>query len=136
MKIQIKQSDVDAIAAFAREGLPNEVCGLIAGKAVENLKTIEKVFFLTNTDSSAEHFSIDPKEQLAAVKNMRELGLVPLGNFHSHPSTPARLSAEDIKLAHDPRASYLVLSLEEGSPILRAFEVKNGESLPQTLEIC
>jgi [CysO sulfur-carrier protein]-S-L-cysteine hydrolase len=135
MTIRIKQSDFDAMTAFAREGLPNEACGLIAGKADENTKTIEKVYFLTNTDANAEHFSIDPKEQLAAVRNMRELGLVPLGNFHSHPSTPARLSDEDIKLAYDPKASYLVLSLAEELPVLKAFEVKNGEVSPQTLEI-
>jgi len=123
------------MTAFAREGLPNEACGLIAGKADQDIKTIEKVYFLTNTDANAEHFSIDPKEQLAAVRNMRELGLVPLGNFHSHPSTPARLSDEDIRLAHDPKASYLVLSLAEARPVLKAFEVKNGEVSPQTLEI-
>jgi len=135
MTIRIKQTDFDAMTAFAREGRPNEVCGLIAGKADEDIKTVEKVYFLTNKDGSAEHFSIDPKEQLAAVRNMRELGLVPLGNFHSHPSTPARLSQEDIRLAYDPKASYLVLSLAEEPPVLKAFEVKNGEVSPQTLEI-
>jgi len=135
MTIRIKQTDFDAMTAFAREGLPNEVCGLIAGKADADIKTVGKVYFLTNTDGNAEHFSIDPKEQLAAVKNMRELGLVPLGNFHSHPSTPARLSEEDIRLAHDPKASYLVLSLAEEAPVLKAFEVKNGVVSPQTLEI-
>jgi proteasome lid subunit RPN8/RPN11 len=136
MTIRIKQSDFDAMIAFAREGLPNEACGLIAGKADEDTKTIEKVYFLTNTDGNAEHFSIDPKEQLAAVRNMRELGLIPLGNFHSHPSTPARLSEEDIRLAYDPKASYLVLSLAEEFPVLRAFGVKNSVVSPQTLEIC
>ena len=123
------------MTAFAREGLPNEACGLIAGKADEDTKTVEKVYFLTNTDANTEHFSIDPKEQLAAVRNMRELGLVPLGNFHSHPSTPARLSDEDIRLAYDPKASYLVLSLAEEPPVLMAFGVKNGVVSPQTLEI-
>jgi len=135
MTIRLKQSDFDAMTAFAREGLPNEACGLIAGKAEEDTKTVEKVYFLNNTDGSAEHFSIDPKEQLAAVRNMRELGLVPLGNFHSHPSTPARLSEEDIRLAYDPKASYLVLSLAEELPVIKAFEVKNNAVLPQTLEI-
>ena len=98
-------------------------------------KTVEKVYLLANPDRSPEHFSIDPKEQLAAVKDMRALGLAPLGNFHSHPSTPARPSAEDIRLAHDPKASYLILSLAEESPVMKAFGVAEGAASPQMLEI-
>jgi proteasome lid subunit RPN8/RPN11 len=66
---------------------------------------------------------------------MRAYGLEPLGNFHSHPATPARPSAEDIKLAYDPRASYLIISLAAETPVLKAFAVANGEALPQELEI-
>jgi proteasome lid subunit RPN8/RPN11 len=135
MKVRLKQSDYDAIVAYARDGLPNEVCGLIAGNVDNEIKTVEKVYFLPNPDKSPEHFSIDPKEQLTAIKNMREHGLTALGNFHSHPSTPSRPSPEDIKLAYDPKASYLILSLAEKVPVLNAFEIKGGELTPQILEI-
>jgi proteasome lid subunit RPN8/RPN11 len=135
MTVRLNHSDYEAIVAHARAGLPNEACGLIAGKIDNDVKTIAKVYVLSNPDNSPEHFSIDPKEQLAAVKDMRSLALVPLGNFHSHPSTPARLSEEDIRLAYDPTASYLILSLAEEPPVLKAFGVKNGEGVPQALEI-
>ena len=46
---------------------------------------------------------MDPKEQLKAIKDMRANGLTPLGNWHSHPETPARPSQEDIRLAYDRR---------------------------------
>ena len=133
--VRLKQSDFNAIVSHAQNGLPNEACGLIAGKIDNDIKTIEKVYLLSNTDNSPEHFSIDPKEQLAAVKDMRVHGLSPLGNFHSHPATPARPSAEDIKLAYDPKASYLILSLAEETPVLKAFGIAGGEVTPQTLEI-
>ncbi|MDR2693101.1 MAG: M67 family metallopeptidase [Chitinispirillales bacterium] len=133
--VRLRQSDYEAIVAHARNSLPCEACGLIAGKADDGVKTVEKVYLLSNTDNSPEHFSIDPKEQLTAVKDMRANGFVLLGNFHSHPSTPARLSAEDIRLAHDGKASYLVLSLAEEIPVLKAFGVIGGEAGQQTLEI-
>ena len=135
MMIRLKKSDFDAIAAHARGSLPNEACGLIAGIADNEVKTVEKVYLLSNMDNSPEHFSIDPREQLAAVKDMRANGFIPLGNFHSHPSTPARPSEEDIKLSYDPMASYLILSLAEETPVLKAFGVTGGEVRPQTLEI-
>ena len=134
MTIRLKHSDFEAIVAHARAGLPNEACGLIAGNSVNDIKTIEKVYLLSNPDNNPEHFSIDPKEQLAAVKDMRANGIVPLGNFHSHPATPARPSEEDIRLSYDPKASYLILSLAEETPVLKAFGVINGEVTAQPLE--
>jgi len=133
--IRLKQSDYESIVAHARNALPNEACGLLAGKIDGDVKTVEKVYLLSNPDSSPEHFSIDPKEQLAAVKDMRVNDFVPLGNFHSHPSTPARLSEEDIRLAYDGKASYLILSLADESPVLNAFGVSSGEVVVQAVEV-
>ena len=135
MPVRLKYSDYEAIAVHAKGCLPNEACGLIAGKADNDIKTVEKVYLLSNSDNSSEHFSIDPKEQLAAVKDMRANGLIPLGNFHSHPASPARPSEEDIRLAYDSKASYLIISLAEETPILKAFRVTDGEVTPQALEI-
>ncbi|MCC2749163.1 Mov34/MPN/PAD-1 family protein, partial [Agathobacter rectalis] len=67
----------------------------------ENGRLITKVYYLTNTDEAEDHFTMDPKEQLAARKDMRANGLKPLGNWHSQPSSPSRPSDEDIKLAYD-----------------------------------
>ena len=135
MIVRLKHSDFETIVTHARGNLPNEACGLIAGIADNYIKTVEKVYSLSNPDNSPEHFSIDPKEQLAAVKDMRLHGFIPLGNFHSHPSTPARPSEEDIRLSYDPKASYLILSLAEETPVLKAFGVTGGRVTPQTLEI-
>jgi len=135
IEVRLKKVDYEAIIAHARSGLPNEACGLIAGKNEGDIKTVEKVYLLSNPDKSPEHFSIDPKEQLAAVKDMRTNGFVPLGNFHSHPSTPARLSEEDIRLAYDSKASYLILSLADERPMLKAFGVVAGVVSGQELKI-
>ncbi|GHV84509.1 Mov34/MPN/PAD-1 family protein [Spirochaetia bacterium] len=135
MTVFLKKTDYDRITAHARAGLPNEACGLIAGKTEGDQTIIEKVYLLANVDKSPEHFSIDPKEQLTAVRDMRTLGFVPLGNFHSHPSTPARLSKEDIRLAFDPKALYLVVSLAKETAVLKAFSVEHGTTRDLPLEL-
>ena len=76
--ITMSKNDYEIILKHARENLPEEACGLIAGTKDGNDKSIQKVYCLTNIDHSNEHFSLDPKEQLAAVKDMRANGLVPL----------------------------------------------------------
>lgn len=134
-KIIIKRQDVEEIIRHAREKLPNEACGLIAGIDRGEERVIEKVYYLTNTDASSEHFSLDPKEQLQAVKDMRARGLEPIGNWHSHPESPSRPSQEDIRLAYDPKASYLILSLMEKNPVLHSFHVENGKPEKEFLEI-
>jgi len=127
----------EAMIAHARAALPNEACGLIAGHTDDaaGFRHIEKVYLLTNTDHSPEHFNIDPAEQLQAVKDMRSSGLEPLGNFHSHPATPARMSEEDKRLAHDPKAAYLILSLAADPPVLKAFAIANGEPVSQEVQV-
>ncbi len=141
MKITIKRSDFEKIYRYALSQRPDEACGLIAGTEEESgTRHIQQAYLLTNTDHRNEHFTIDPKVQLTAIKDMRANGLKPLGNWHSHPETPSRPSEEDKRLANDSRASYLILSLaEEGRPVLNAFHVEgpedNREARKEELEI-
>lgn len=122
--LKLRKDLYDKMLKHCEDGLPNESCGLIAGTVDGDVKTVEKVYLLTNIDASREHFSMDPKEQLAAVKDARAAGLAMLGNFHSHPESPSRPSEEDKRLAYDSTAEYLILSLmEPGNPVLKAFGV-------------
>jgi len=137
MKVTLRKEDYEKILAHAREVRPEEACGLIAGLDKEDgTREISKVYILTNVDHTNEHFSLDPKEQLAAVKDMRANGWKPLGNWHSHPESPSRSSAEDIRLAFDRKASYLILSLmDDENPVLNSFHVENGISEKEDLRI-
>jgi proteasome lid subunit RPN8/RPN11 len=70
---------------------------------------------------------MDPKEQLAALKDARANGVGIIGNFHSHPESPSRPSEEDKRLAYDSSIEYLILSLMEAdNPVLKAFGI-DGE---------
>lgn len=140
MKVILKQEDYEKIVRHAVSELPDEACGLLAGRDEDTgegvIRRVEKVYLLTNTDHSNEHFTLDPKEQLKAVKDMRSLSISPIGNWHSHPESPSRSSEEDIRLAFDSMASYFILSLmDKAHPVLHSFHVENGISEEEELEI-
>lgn len=108
----------------ARVGAPLEVCGLLAGRD----GVVERYFPMTNADAAAEHFSMLPEEQFAAVKEMRRGGLRLLAIWHSHPASPARMSQEDLRLALTPEVIYVITSLAvPPAEELRGYEVHDGQ---------
>lgn len=134
--IILSREQFEELVEHARNFLPNEDCGLLGGTISEDVKTVERIYFLTNIDASSEHFSMDAKEQFAAVKDMRANGWKLLGNFHSHPTSPARPSEEDKRLVFDTTLSYLILSLAESEPILKSFLFDRDKNVyPETLKL-
>jgi proteasome lid subunit RPN8/RPN11 len=133
--IKISRGHVESIIQQAREHLPVECCGILAGRVEGESTEVMEIFPMTNVDQSPEHFSLDPGEQFKVYYAIREKGLKMLGNYHSHPVSPARPSQEDIRLAYDPQAVYMILSLQEDIPVLRAFRIQKGEYTEIMLEI-
>lgn len=133
--IRLNYRIYDELVEYAKNHLPEEACGLIAGKETDGGFTIEKVYYLENIDHANDHFTLDPKDQMTAIKDMRTLGLKPLGNWHSHPESPSRPSLEDIKLAYDSKASYMILSLMANNPVLNSFHIEDGQVSKEDLRI-
>ena len=121
--LSISQEIITKLFQHATSGLPEEVCGYLAGAGRE----VTMHYPLTNIDHSPDHFSFDPAEQFQAVREARKAGLEILANYHSHPSSPARPSAEDIRLAYDPNISYVIISLADEIPDIKSFVIKNGK---------
>jgi proteasome lid subunit RPN8/RPN11 len=117
------------ILLHAKKDLPNECCGYLAGKGAY----VTAAYALKNIDDSHEHFSFDPEEQFAAIKDMRKKDLVPIAVYHSHPETPARPSKEDIRLAYDSDISYLIISLARKVPDIKLFKIR--KNLVEKVEI-
>jgi len=122
---------VEAVIAQARRDAPVETCGYLAEKD----GIVDTCIPLTNTDKAAEHFTLDPKEQFAAVRSMRQTGHAHRAVYHSHPVTPARPSAEDIRLAYDPGISYVIVSLAEKDPVVKSFRIAKGVAEPEDLQV-
>lgn len=129
--LKIRQSIRDAMIRLAIAESPMEACGYLAGIDGEARLLIP----MTNVDQSPEHFSFAPEEQFNALKQARNAGLRLIAVFHSHPSTPARMSAEDIRLAHDPDMIYIIVSLMDAEPVIRGFRMEQKQSVEVMLEI-
>jgi [CysO sulfur-carrier protein]-S-L-cysteine hydrolase len=129
--MKIEEKIFDQIVAHAKKDLPNECCGYLAGRDL----TVTAAYPITNMDQSHEHYSFDPKEQFAAIKDIREKGLEPIGAYHSHPETPARPSQEDIRLAYDPDISYLIISLAKEKEEVKSFRIRGGQVEKEGIEI-
>lgn len=125
--IQISRPHFNKIVQQAKESLPIECCGILAGLENEVLIQVKEVYPMTNVDQSQEHFSLDPREQFEVYYTIRDRGLKMLGNYHSHPATPARPSAEDVRLAYDSNAVYMIISLMAETPSLKCFKIKDGQ---------
>jgi len=127
--LKVHKKVLEKIIDHAKKDLPNEACGYLAG----NDGNIVKSYPLTNIDKSHEHFSFDPKEQFETVKAARSEGLKLLAVYHSHPQTPARPSKEDIKLAYDPKISYVIVSVAMEKSDVRSFLIVDGKVTKQQI---
>ncbi|MCL4455892.1 MAG: M67 family metallopeptidase [Nitrospirae bacterium] len=108
--------------AHCRAGCPNEACGILAGKGNE----ISKIYKLTNIEKSPVSYFMDSKEQFEVMKDMRDNNLSMLAIFHSHPSSGAYPSAKDVSLAFYDDCVYIIVSLIEKEPVVKAFSIKEG----------
>ena len=129
--MKIQKQVVTQLIGHARRESPVEACGYLTGK--EGM--ISAAYELKNADQSTEHFAFDPKEQFAAVRDARAKGLEIYAVYHSHPASPARPSAEDIKLAYDPHILYLILSLAGEKEDLKAFRIKDQKVELVSIEV-
>lgn len=132
--VSLTAQQFDEMVAHAKACLPEEACGLLGGREEGDTKIVTHIYNVENIDHTNEHFSMAPKDQLAAVKQMRAAGEVPLGNWHSHPETPSRPSDEDKRLAYDSKASYLILSLMDADqPVLHSFHIEGDQAEKEML---
>lgn len=110
------------MATHAEAERPLEACGLLAG--IGGRAT--RFFPCTNAARSPVFFTIDPREQLRRFRTIDAEGLELLAVFHSHPSSEAWPSKTDVAHAHYPEVVYLIMSLAEGTPGLRAFCIRQS----------
>lgn len=71
-------------------------------------------------------YAIDPREQLRAFRDMEANGEELVAIYHSHPVTQPYPSPTDRAEAHYPDAVYLLVSLRDAAPEVRAYRVRDG----------
>lgn len=118
---------VQAVIDAAREGLPNEACGLLVGRTyAADGGTSERYVALTNAAASPYRYLIDPQEQLRVWLELEDTGEAVWAIVHSHVASAAEPSATDIGLAFFPDSLYVICSLADEKPTLRGWSIRDG----------
>ena len=121
-KLEIPNNIFEQMLEQAKAEKPIEACGILAGKD----GIVETFYKMINSDLSSDHFMMAPEEQFKVVKDIRGAGLGMLAIYHSHPETPARPSAEDIRLALTPDVIYVIVSLQNTVPAIKGFLIEDN----------
>lgn len=139
------------LIAHAREGDPDEVCGVLAGPDGR----VSRVFRVRNTADAVSadggvfrdresgvasagrkpvHYYMDPRDQLRVYNEVDDLGLDVIGYYHSHTHSEARPSPTDIRLATDLTPYYVLVSLLEPATV-RAWRITKADPMDETGEV-
>lgn len=131
MSLTIPRSIYDEMVRHCLEGMPNEACGFLGGKAGE----ATALYPLANAALSPIYYRPDGKQMLAAFNDMDEQGLELVAIYHSHVASPPYPSVTDVREAHHP-VVYVIVSLSDQSfPECRAFDIVKADWRDETGEI-
>ncbi len=106
----------DEILERARDGRPEEICGILGGEydpAPDGRSRVRSQYPAENVaETPRTRYRIAPEEQLELFERLEGRGEEIVGFYHSHPRGPPRPSETDAKRATWPDRSYLIVSLE------------------------
>jgi proteasome lid subunit RPN8/RPN11 len=123
----------DEIIAHAREDVPNECCGIIAGRDGEAVRA----YRARNAFASPLRYEVDPQDLLRITTEIDERGEELAAIYHSHTKSPAYPSQTDVNLAANwPDPLYVICSLADpDDPDVRAFTIRGGQVEEAELQI-
>jgi proteasome lid subunit RPN8/RPN11 len=118
---------LQALIDWARKGVPNEACGLLAASGTAEDGGVPSRFLpMQNAAASPYRYLMDPDEQLRVMLDIDDRDEVIWGIFHSHVASKPEPSVTDIGLAFYSDALYLICSLAGPVPEVRAWAIQDG----------
>ena len=127
--LRLTESQYATILGNCYDGLPNEACGILVGPFGGNLEptgTISSALPAENVDASAITYTISPRDILKAGRLAEANGDEIAGVWHSHTHTDPYPSPTDVAKAVDPAWLYVIVSLRDLTPMLRAYRIRDG----------
>lgn len=122
---------VNKILHQAQISPENEICGFIGARqgVPVSCYPVHNV-----AKQTALRFWMDPKQQIDAMREMREKNEDLFAIYHSHPSAPAELSATDLEQANYPDTLQIVISLNtKGVLEMRGFRLRDGNHVEEII---
>jgi [CysO sulfur-carrier protein]-S-L-cysteine hydrolase len=125
----ISKAHWDALVEHAKADAPNECCGYARARDGR----VEEVFRAENTRHSPYGYDFG-FEALKAVNDLDDEGFEVVV-YHSHPKSPAEPSQTDINLAQYPHWLWLIVSLADEEPVVRAWRIADGKVDEEPIEV-
>lgn len=127
MALNISLQQLQTIRTHAASTYPEECCGLLLGKAVDDEKWVVEAIPTENAWNAAapewkddltnhgkiDRYAIAPQEMLKIQKAARDRSLDIIGIYHSHPNHPA-IPSECDRLYAWQQYSYIIVSVVNG----------------------
>src|ERR671911_1636680 len=130
--MRVPRHVVDEIVAHSREEAPNECCGMIGAR--DGAAT--SLYRARNAEASPLRYTVHPTDQLRIMDEIETRGEELAAIYHSHIGSPAYPSQTDINLAENwPDPLYVICSLADSEPEVRAFAIRDGEVEEVTLDL-
>jgi proteasome lid subunit RPN8/RPN11 len=136
--LRLTESQYAVIVGNCYDGLPNEACGLLIGPYGSNAEptgVVSEAWPCRNADASAMTYTIDGRDFLAASRAAEARGHEVIGVWHSHTHTEGYPSPTDVAKAFDPAALYVIVSMRDQDPMLRAYRIRHGEIAEVAVEL-
>ena len=136
--LRLTESQYGTIIGNCYDGLPDEACGLLLGPLGadgESTGVVTEARPCRNADASARTYTVDPRDMLAAGRAAEAGGDEIVGVWHSHTHTDPYPSPTDVRQAVDPRWWYLIVSLRDTAPMLRAYRIVDGTITEHAVEL-
>jgi proteasome lid subunit RPN8/RPN11 len=107
--------------AQALAELPNECCGLLAGRVDAGIAQVVRQFPLVNEVASPTRYRAELRSLCAAHRECRDSGLEFVAIYHSHPATEPVPSRTDLAEFYWDGLMSLILSLVGERPVVRGW---------------
>jgi proteasome lid subunit RPN8/RPN11 len=125
-ELSLPRTLVNQMLAHAQQNPEQEICGLISQAANQNKRYIR---IDNRASDTSRRFTMDEKQLVDTMRELREHGEQLLAIVHSHPHGAAQASKLDVEQAQYPDAYYLIISLNtRGVLEMRAFRISDGSA--------
>ena len=114
--IAFSLAELKAIADAGEAAYPAEACGLLVGaKRPGDHWRVSRAEAARNVAADPRRrFEVDPGLRIGLERDLRGTDQRVIGHYHSHPDGPARPSATDLAMVHEPDLVWLIVAVIGG----------------------
>jgi len=120
--LRLDRAVYEGVVGHAREGAPEEVCGVLGGTHGTDESHAAVARRAENAAAAPRtRYEIDPAEQFALMAAIEDEGRDVVGFYHSHPAGPPRPSETDAAQATWEGYAYVIVDLAGAEPFVGAW---------------